>query len=60
MDSDEQQKASTSTDQQASGGTIKTPEGTLAVVFVYALLTIVLWFYFYYEMLRFEGYLGGH
>lgn len=39
---------------------IVTPQGTMVVVLLYALGTVLLWSYVYYYTLRFGGVIGGH
>lgn len=39
---------------------VAAPRGTMVIVLAYALITVVLWGYIYYNMLRFQGILGGH
>jgi len=41
-------------------GEVRTPQGTMLVVLVYIAITVVLWGYVYYGMLRFQGITGGH
>lgn len=43
---------------QAAPGA-RTPQGTMAIVLLYAVVTVVLWFYMYYIVLKSEGLLGG-
>lgn len=43
---------------QAAPGA-RTPQGTMAIVLLYAVVTVLLWFYMYYIVLRSEGILGG-
>lgn len=42
------------------GSEVRTPQGTMLVVLVYIAITVVLWGYVYYGMLRFQGITGGH
>ncbi len=37
----------------------KTPQGTMVIVLLYAVVTVILWFYMYYIVLESEGLLGG-
>ncbi|MBO8141255.1 MAG: hypothetical protein H0Z37_03625 [Firmicutes bacterium] len=39
---------------------VRTPLGTMVIVLVYALGTVILWSYMYYHTLRYGGGLGGH
>ncbi|HEX6989559.1 MAG TPA: hypothetical protein VF282_08825 [Bacillota bacterium] len=43
-----------------AAGEVRTPQGTMLVVLVYIAITVVLWGYVYYDMLRFQGISGGH
>ena len=43
-----------------AAGEVRTPQGTMLVVLVYIAITVVLWGYVYYDMLRFQGIAGGH
>ncbi|MEX2356123.1 MAG: hypothetical protein WD535_03720 [Thermaerobacterales bacterium] len=38
----------------------QTPQGTMLIVLIYALVTIGLWGYLYLQTLRLGGALGGH
>lgn len=42
------------------GSDVATPRGTMVIVLGYALITVVLWGYIYYNMLRFQGIAGGY
>ncbi|HEY8497253.1 MAG TPA: hypothetical protein VIK98_09525 [Limnochordales bacterium] len=39
---------------------VRTPQGTMAIVLIYAAATVLLWAYVYYHMLRYGGGLSGH
>ncbi|OUN00708.1 MAG: hypothetical protein BAA04_08630 [Firmicutes bacterium ZCTH02-B6] len=39
---------------------VRTPQGTMVIVLIYAAATVLLWAYMYYHMLRYGGGLGGH
>jgi len=41
-------------------GRVRTPQGTMVIVLIYAAATILLWGYVYYHMLRYGGGLVGH
>lgn len=43
-----------------AGGDVVTPQGTMVLVLLYALGTVLLWSYVYYYTLRFGGVIGGH
>jgi len=45
---------------ETAGGRVRTPLGTMCLVLIYAVATIVLWSYVYYHMLRYGGEIIGH
>ncbi len=47
-------------DGEQPPGRVRTPQGTMVIVLIYAAATVLLWAYVYYHMLRYGGGLGGH
>ena len=45
--------------EKRDAGEVKTPQGTMTIVLIYAVATVVLWGYMYYILLRSSGYLDG-
>ena len=58
MATDQQERAARQ--DEGPAGELRTPQGTMLIVLVYITITVLLWGYVYYDMLRFQGIAGGH